>query len=229
MRTSPSRVRGAELRIALWDRAPGFVRVCPAGVDVEAFGPALRSDELRSRLLTCAGGSSGSTLLFYAGRLSPEKNVGLLVDTLRVLLADRNVDYRLVLAGDGPRADWLRAQGVGELEGRIAFCGNLDRATLAACYASCDVFIHPNPREPFGIGPLEAMASGVPVVVPNAGGVLEYATNANAWLAAARGPSRMHQLCGGSVEATRVASQKRWRLALRVQRQAAARSLLRAL
>jgi alpha-1,6-mannosyltransferase len=59
------------------------------------------------------------------------------------------------------------------------------RETLARLYASCDVFVHPNPREPFGIGPLEAMASGVPVVLPDAGGVLSYARTDNAWLAAA--------------------------------------------
>lgn len=56
-------------------------------------------------------------------------------------------------------------------------------STLAHAFTRCDVFVHSNPREPFGIGPLEAMASGVPVVVPNAGGVLEYASPANAWLA----------------------------------------------
>ncbi len=56
-------------------------------------------------------------------------------------------------------------------------------ADLARLYASCDVFIHPNPREPFGIGPLEAMAAGCPVVVPSTGGVLSYASPWNAWLA----------------------------------------------
>jgi phosphatidylinositol alpha 1,6-mannosyltransferase len=45
------------------------------------------------------------------------------------------------------------------------------------------VFVHPNPREPFGIGPLEAMASGVPLVAPDAGGLLSYANDTNAWLA----------------------------------------------
>ncbi|MGI8671323.1 MAG: glycosyltransferase, partial [Luteitalea sp.] len=54
---------------------------------------------------------------------------------------------------------------------------------LAESYASGDVFLHVNDREPFGIGPLEAMASGVPVVVPNAGGVLSYANDSNCWLA----------------------------------------------
>src|SRR5262249_26449829 len=57
-----------------------------------------------------------------------------------------------------------------------------DRNYLADIYANSDVFLHPNPREPFGIAPLEAMASGLPVVAPNSGGVLSYANNKNAWL-----------------------------------------------
>ena len=47
--------------------------------------------------------------------------------------------------------------------------------------------MHPNPREPFGIAPLEAMASGVPMVAPNAGGILSYATDENIWLVAPTG------------------------------------------
>jgi phosphatidylinositol alpha 1,6-mannosyltransferase len=60
--------------------------------------------------------------------------------------------------------------------------GHLDKETLSGYYANTDVFVHPNPKEPFGIAPLEAMASGVPTVAPNAGGILSYATNENAWL-----------------------------------------------
>ena len=74
----------------------------------------------------------------------------------------------------------------------MLFCGHVDARALARLYASCDVFVHPNPREPFGIGPLEAMASGVPLVLPAAGGVLSYANADNAWLARADGPG----LCG---------------------------------
>lgn len=175
-----------ELRTILYDRAPDFIHVCPPGVDVTAFGPERRSPAMREQLLRRAGGRSDSTLLLYAGRLSPEKNLELLADTMRILAADARRDYRLVLAGDGPRAAWLQAQARGELDGRFVFSGNLDRETLAACYASCDVFVHPNPREPFGIGPLEAMASGIPVVAPASGGVLEYADSGNAYLAVPR-------------------------------------------
>ncbi|HEY8563605.1 MAG TPA: glycosyltransferase family 4 protein, partial [Pyrinomonadaceae bacterium] len=60
--------------------------------------------------------------------------------------------------------------------------GHLDKETLADYYANCDVFVHPNPKEPFGIAPLEAMASGAPTVAPDSGGILSYATDENAWL-----------------------------------------------
>lgn len=43
--------------------------------------------------------------------------------------------------------------------------------------------MHPNPREPFGIGPLEAMTSGTAVIAARGGGVLEFASPRNAWLA----------------------------------------------
>jgi alpha-1,6-mannosyltransferase len=172
-----------ELRGALHDRPPGFVRVCPPGVDISAFRPERASAAIRARLLRESGGDAGSVLLFYAGRLSPEKNLGLLIEMLRELQAVGDADYRLVIAGDGPSAGSIRRQSTGGVAGRIHLCGALDRDTLADYYASCDVFVHPNAREPFGIGPLEAMASGVPVVLPNRGGVLEYASSQNTWLA----------------------------------------------
>jgi alpha-1,6-mannosyltransferase len=177
-----------ELRRALWDRDPGFIQVCPMGVDATAFGPVHRDRHLRRELLSRAGGTPESILLLYAGRLSPEKNPGLLIDMLAKLRQPRpdrsEPDYRLVLAGDGPEAAPLARAAERRVPGAVLSMGVVqDRGTLARLYASADVFVHPNPREPFGIGPLEAMASRVPVVVPNAGGVLSYATYRTAWLA----------------------------------------------
>src|SRR5690606_7954145 len=60
--------------------------------------------------------------------------------------------------------------------------GHLEKDELADLYANADVFIHPNPHEPFGIAPLEAMASGIPIVAPRGGGILSYADDDNAWL-----------------------------------------------
>ena len=164
------------------------VHAVPMGVSLEDLGPARRSGELRADLLRRTGGDERTRLLLYAGRLSPEKNLSLLIETLTRLADARTHGYRLVIAGDGPTAEMLREEAQRQAPGRVLLWGHVaDRETLARLYATCDVFVHPNPREPFGIGPLEAMASGVPLVAPNAGGVLSYANPRNAWLAEPNG------------------------------------------
>ena len=156
--------------------------VCPRGVDSAHFTPNRRSEAVQREMREQAGIPEDSITLLYAGRISPEKNVDLLVDLMKDLAKDKNRDFRLLVAGAGPRAERLREQGDKYASGKIVQLGHLDKATLADYYANADVFVHPNPKEPFGIAPLEAMASGVPTVAPNAGGILSYATNENAWL-----------------------------------------------
>jgi alpha-1,6-mannosyltransferase len=183
-----SEYTAGELRNHLDDRPADFINVLPMGVDARHFSPTHRDPLLRHYLLARAGGTADSTLLFYAGRLSPEKNVGLLIDALERLVthaaaAGSKRDYRLVLAGSGPAADAVATAAEARVPGRVLLLGTLEAGALVPHYASADVFVHPNPREPFGIAPLEAMASGVPVVLPAAGGVLTYANRENAWLA----------------------------------------------
>lgn len=158
------------------------VFVCPRGVDIAQYSPDRKSDEVRAEMRALADIPESATILLYAGRLSPEKNIGLLVDMMKILSSDADHDFRLLVAGAGPQADRLRKQGNKYAPGKIIQLGHLDKDKLAGFYANADVFVHPNPREPFGIAPLEAMASGVPTLAPNAGGILSYATNDNAWL-----------------------------------------------
>lgn len=156
--------------------------VCPRGVDTCHFSPERRSDAVRREMHDRAGIPENSRILLYAGRISPEKNVGLLADTIRLLAKDSENDYRLLVAGAGPQAKWLRSQADTHAPGKIVLLGHLDKDLLADYYANADVFVHPNPHEPFGIAPLEAMASGAPTLAPNSGGILSYASNENAWL-----------------------------------------------
>jgi glycosyltransferase involved in cell wall biosynthesis len=159
------------------------VHVLPMGVDVERFRPARRSDAARRSLIARAGGTADSVLLIYAGRLSPEKQVHWLPEILGSLVA-RGHDARLAVIGSGPGRSELLASLRERAPGRFVLLDHCtDRDELASRIASADVFVHPNPREPFGIGPLEAMAAGVPVVLARAGGVLSYASDVNAWLA----------------------------------------------
>jgi alpha-1,6-mannosyltransferase len=169
------------------------VAVLPMGVDTGYFGPQHRSVEARCGLLKKAGGTDRTRLLLYAGRLSPEKNIRLLVDMMLALANARRrrqaQDYRLLVAGRGPLGPWLQEQAQ-HLNGRIVLLGHLsDRKPLAELLANTDAFVHPNPREPFGIAPLEAMCSELPVVAPSQGGVMAYCGAQNAWLAEPDGPS----------------------------------------
>lgn len=149
--------------------------VRPPGVDLSCFDPSLRHPELRPF-------PKSHRLVLYAGRLAPEKNLNLLMDAFS-LVAHTDEHCHLVLAGDGMERDRLEGLARQKFPGRYTFLGHIsDRRQLACLYANCDVFVHPNPAEPFGIAPLEAMASGIPFVGPDRGGILTYATTENAWL-----------------------------------------------
>jgi len=136
----------------------------------------------RADINAAVGAGERTCLLLYAGRLSAEKNVDLLIDMV-ARLSERE-RYRLLIIGDGPRRPVLEARAAAECPGVVHIRSTIaDRTALADLVANADIFVHPNPREPFGIAPLEAMASGVPVVLPDRGGVISYANDSNAWLA----------------------------------------------
>jgi len=184
---SNSEYTAGELNEALADRPGIQVHVRPMGVHCGGFSPLRRTptarEALLSRISAPAGKALDPRLLLYVGRLSPEKNIDILMGMMEILAADSTAEHHLVFAGDGPRAGSLKEAAALRVPGRIHFLGHLtSREDLADLYANCDVLVHPNPREPFGIAPLEAMASGLPVVAPCSGGVLTYANAGNAWL-----------------------------------------------
>jgi alpha-1,6-mannosyltransferase len=160
------------------------IEIVAPGVDVDTFHPRHRSPTARSELCRKLKLPTTARLLLYAGRVSPEKNPMLLLETLERLLRQGMEDYRLLVVGGGPSCKLMEEQARVKLPGRVIFQEHLcEREQLAGLYANSDAFLHPNPREPFGIGPLEAMASHLPVVAPNRGGVLTYANSSNSWLA----------------------------------------------
>jgi glycosyltransferase involved in cell wall biosynthesis len=117
-----------------------------------------------------------------SGACHPKRNLEILPTMMASLAVDASAQYHLLLAGDGRRAAWFREIADRTALGRIHLLGHVaDREYLADLYPNCDALVHPNAREPFGITPLEAMASGLPVVAPRAGGVLSYADDGNAW------------------------------------------------
>lgn len=137
------------------------------GIDTEAFHPRHRSNALRERLAPGA-----AFLLLYAGRLAPEKNVGVLLEAFGALARTLPPGTaHLLVAGDGPSLPALRRQAGPQ----VTFLGAVDRARdLPALYASCDAFVFASATETLGLVVLEAMASGVPVIAVPAGGVADH-------------------------------------------------------
>lgn len=129
-------------------------RVLGRGVDTELFTPARRSPELRASW----GLREDELAVLYVGRIAPEKNLQLAVDTFRALQGIRE-DARFVLVGDGPLVEELKSRN-----SDFVFCGMREGEDLASHYASGDLFLFPSLTETFGNVVLEAMASGLPVV-----------------------------------------------------------------
>ncbi len=164
---------------------PRGIWIRPMGVDLECLSPDRRNRSARLRLLGKFSGVSDRTvLLLYVGRMVPEKNLALLFESFARVCRNSSLDYRLLLAGDGIERERWEETSSREMPGRVKFLGHVkSREDLAELYANADIFVHPNPREPFGIAPLEAMASGLALVAPNVGGVSSYADEQNAWTA----------------------------------------------
>jgi phosphatidylinositol alpha 1,6-mannosyltransferase len=129
------------------------------GVDTELFHPARRTSALRAEL--CHEGGV-ERLVGYVGRLAAEKELELL----------RHVQdlpgTRLVVVGGGPERQRLES-----VLPRAAFLGVRSGADLARIVASLDVFVHTGRTETFCQSAQEALASGVPVVAPRAGGPVD--------------------------------------------------------
>jgi len=110
----------------------------------------------------------GSPFILFVGTIEPRKNVPALIMAFSNI-ADKFPKYELVIAG---RRGWKWEGTVGFVEQspvkeRIRFLHYVPPADLPALFREATLFVYPSLYEGFGIPPLEAMASGVPVIASN--------------------------------------------------------------
>ena len=163
-------------------RAP--VLTSRLGVDLDVFRAARPDPALRARLAP-----AGRPLLLYAGRLSSDKRVDLLAPALAHV--SRPAVLAVAGAGAGERSLRRGARRMG-VEDRVRLLGHIaSRERLAALMATADCFVHPNPAEPFGLCPLEALAAGCRVVAPDSAGTAETLAGRGAVLVAPGDPAAL--------------------------------------
>ncbi|MGE3520624.1 MAG: glycosyltransferase family 4 protein, partial [Vicinamibacterales bacterium] len=118
--------------------------------------------------------------VLYAGNVKPHKNLERLIDAFHLVRGRGLGNLKLVMIGDdiSKYASLRRAVHQYQLHKYVRFLGYLPEATLAVLYRLAGVFVFPSLYEGFGLPPLEAMASGTPVVTSNVSSLPEVAGDA---------------------------------------------------
>lgn len=140
----------------------GHVRRVNNGIDTSRFRP--RAEARKANRLN-------HLRIGTAARLSPEKNLGLLIRAVAEC-RDRGLDIHLDIVGDGPQRDELQAlAGRLGLGHQVSLSGCVD--SLAEWYPDLDAFVLPSLREGMPMSILEALACGCPVIASDVGAVNE--------------------------------------------------------
>ncbi|HLC88768.1 MAG TPA: glycosyltransferase [Candidatus Nanoarchaeia archaeon] len=136
--------------------------VARLGVDIEKFSPAKNKAGSKKGI----GIDSSKTVIGYVGRISKEKNVLVLLEAFKKLEQQENL--HLLIVGDGPKE--LIAQ-FRELK-NCTVTGFVDQ--VQEYLKAMDVFVMPSLTETTSLATLEAMASGLPVIVTKVGYMKNY-------------------------------------------------------
>ena len=143
------------------------VHAIPKGVDAERFRPD--GPDMRATF-----GLAGRRLVLSVGRFVPIKNMALLLDALARM---RQVDpaVHLLLVGEGPEQRALERQAARlGVDSAVSFAGYVPQDQMAPYYRAADVFALASEFDNSPNVVLEAMASGLPLVATNVGGVPDF-------------------------------------------------------
>jgi glycosyltransferase involved in cell wall biosynthesis len=141
------------------------VEVIPNAID-ERLGLAPSDEEIalvRERYML------NDPFLLYAGNIKPHKNLERLIEAFGLLRARGFDRVKLLIIGDQVTkyAALRRAVHRCKLHTHVRFFGFVPDRMLAVLYRLADAFVFPSLYEGFGLPPLEAMASGTPVITSN--------------------------------------------------------------
>lgn len=138
------------------------------GVDIERFSPRQSEEHMTLK----------PVVFLSVARLTKRKGIDLLLQAFGTMAQESPVPAKLLLAGDGEELGPLKelAKQLGITES-IEFLGRVDHAQVALLYNKVDVFVLPSKNEGMSNAALEALASGLPLIVSRTGGMSELVQN----------------------------------------------------
>jgi len=130
----------------------------PNGIDTKRFEIKETKEELRKKLNLPDG-----VLGVCVGRLIPFKNQKFLIKVAKEIKRD---DFRILIIGDGDEYENLKKEiEKGRLEDKVRLLGFIPSNEIPYYLKASDIFLYPSLKEGFGIVVLEAMATGLPVLI----------------------------------------------------------------
>ncbi|MEW6497077.1 MAG: glycosyltransferase [Cyanobacteriota bacterium] len=141
------------------------------GIEVSDYSPSRRNRKWLEPWLSAE--EKDNKVVTFLGRLGSEKRVDLLIEAF-IKLKRKHPNYSLLINGDGPVDVVNKLKHLAKEVPHIHFTGFIFGEMKANILASCDVFCSPSPYETFGRTVVEAMASGIPVITVDSGGVSDY-------------------------------------------------------
>jgi glycosyltransferase involved in cell wall biosynthesis len=154
------------------------IEVVPNGIDTTVFFPRPRGEE---SVVLIQPFSFRRPYVLYASRIEhPAKNHVKLIEAFRIFKERTKYPHRLVLAGGESRgANKVKAAAAASpYRHDIFFTGHFPTTSLPELYSGADIVVIPSIYEGFGMGVLEAMASGIPVACARAASLPETAEHA---------------------------------------------------
>ena len=150
------------------------IQVCYTNVDTEKWKPDDRKKRDVCRKYEVV---ESTPIILFVGRLCTQKQPRVLAQTA-LQLSRQNVDFVLLVTGDGPDMGWLQTfVRKNRLEQKVRLIGALPNADVQDLMAAADIFFLPSEWEGIALSVYEAMACGIAVVGADVGGQRELVTS----------------------------------------------------
>ena len=141
------------------------ISVVPNGIELDRFNPDNTSQDEIKEIRSNLGVKESEKLLIYVGRIADEKRVDLIINSFKKV-KETKLDVKLVVVGLGPAYDKLQKLVKDlKLDDYIKFTGKVLPEHVPKYYHSADAFISASTSETQGLTYIEALASGLPILV----------------------------------------------------------------